>query len=239
MLTPEAIQKIVELGQITTIEIEGRTYATGAVRPLEKPTVKDPLAFTSLSGLAEYVNGNPDRIPEDIGLIVHLMDHNLVRVVGNLLEPWCARSYYAQAAAPDPTFRFGNWYPQEEFVIALQVGFVPTDEHRALLGIVSNLTAEEVRVSADNGVSQEVTRRAGVHLSQRTVLPNPVTLTPWRTFREVEQPESAFILRVRKAGDAIALALFEADGGKWKDAARKNVLEYLSGSVSRATAVLG
>jgi hypothetical protein len=43
-------------------------------------------------------------------------------------------------------------------------------------------------------------------------------LSPYRTFRELNQPESAFIFRMRGGGEGKApqCALFEADGGKWK-----------------------
>ena len=46
-------------------------------------------------------------------------------------------------------------------------------------------------------------------------VPNPVTLRPFRTFIEVEQPESKFIFRMREGGRC---AIFEADGahGSWR-----------------------
>ena len=48
--------------------------------------------------------------------------------------------------------------------------------------------------------------------------------SPYRTFIEVEQPESKFIFRMREGG---ACALFEADGGAWKLDAQNAVYEYL------------
>ncbi|NQK92942.1 hypothetical protein HO498_01330 [Streptococcus suis] len=57
-----------------------------------------------------------------------------------------------------------------------------------------------------------------------TLAPNPVTLRPYRTFAEVEQPASQFIYRIDKAG---YMALFEADGGKWKLDAINNIATYL------------
>ena len=64
---------------------------------------------------------------------------------------------------------------------------------------------------------------------QRTALETSVlvksSLAPYRTFLEVEQPESDFVLRVNKEAK---LALFEADGGFWKLEAVRLVKEYLS-----------
>lgn len=49
-------------------------------------------------------------------------------------------------------------------------------------------------------------------------MPNPVYLAPYRTFREVTQPLSPFVLRMKQGreGGLPTVALFEADGGKWK-----------------------
>lgn len=76
----------------------------------------------------------------------------------------------------------------------------------------------------DDGVSQVLTVKQGVSLAQNVTLQNPVPLKPMRTFSEVDQPESNFTLRVN--GDA-DVALFEADGGAWKNAAVANIKNYL------------
>jgi hypothetical protein len=56
-----------------------------------------------------------------------------------------------------------------------------------------------------------------------------VTLAPYRTFREVEQPRSEFLFRLRnKAPDNLPeCALFEADGGRWKLDAMLTIKEWL------------
>ena len=55
-----------------------------------------------------------------------------------------------------------------------------------------------------------------------TVKPR-VALRPFRTFLEVEQPESEFLLRLDDNGN---VGLFEADGGMWAQAAKANILAY-------------
>ncbi|MDL2276354.1 hypothetical protein LJC02_01750, partial [Breznakia sp. OttesenSCG-928-G09] len=49
-------------------------------------------------------------------------------------------------------------------------------------------------------------------------------VAPFRTFAEVEQPNSRFLLRVREGGE---MALFEADGGAWKLEAQNNVSTFI------------
>ena len=50
-----------------------------------------------------------------------------------------------------------------------------------------------------------------------------VNMQPFRTFREVEQPESVFLLRLDGNGN---VGLFEADGGVWKLEATRNISAY-------------
>lgn len=60
----------------------------------------------------------------------------------------------------------------------------------------------------------------------KEAVPNPVYLKPFRTFTEITQPESAFVLRMRESG-GIQVALFEADGGAWKNEAILAIKDYL------------
>ena len=77
----------------------------------------------------------------------------------------------------------------------------------------------------DNGVSQTVEVKAGVSLKQNVEINPRVKLQPFRTFLEVAQPESEYLLRVDETG---RIGLFEADGGVWKLEAMQNVKEYLA-----------
>jgi hypothetical protein len=54
-----------------------------------------------------------------------------------------------------------------------------------------------------------------------------VPLRPYRTFQEVEQPESEFLVRIREGKQENEIGLLEADGGMWKLAARQTVKAYL------------
>ena len=50
-----------------------------------------------------------------------------------------------------------------------------------------------------------------------------IPLRPYRTFTEVEQPESEFILRLDDEG---RVGIIEADGGAWKMTAKANIAAY-------------
>jgi hypothetical protein len=95
-----------------------------------------------------------------------------------------------------------------------------------------------VRETVDDTVGQEVKTARGVVMSERTKVPNPVLLAPYRTFREVTQPESLFVLRLRSGdGDKPRCALFEADGGTWKLEAIQNVATWLRAAITSVRVV--
>lgn len=78
--------------------------------------------------------------------------------------------------------------------------------------------------SDDNGMTQTVQVKKGIALAAREQVRPIVNLRPYRTFLEVEQPESAFLIRVR---EGMQVGIIEADGGMWKIEARRNIAAYL------------
>ncbi len=125
-------------------------------------------------------------------------------------------------------------------MIAAQALITPTEARDGLLKFVGNLTTALVQNSVDDGTSQTVTIEQGVRKSE-VELPNPVTLAPRRTFPEVDQPDSPFILRVRQTreGQMPELALYEADGGLWKLAAIQNIKDHLAAALEVKIPVIG
>lgn len=98
-----------------------------------------------------------------------------------------------------------------------------------VLDFASHLKIEKGAEVQDNGISQMATVRDGVASLAKAKTPNPVTLRPYRTFNEVEQPASQFIFRINKLAN---LALFEADGGKWKLEAVESIANYLKNELA-------
>lgn len=93
-----------------------------------------------------------------------------------------------------------------------------------LLDLLSRISKDSNVATTDNGVSQTVEARKGIALKTVEPLKSRIPLRPFRTFQEVEQPESEFLLRMDEEGN---IGLFEADGGMWKLKARETVKAYL------------
>jgi len=71
--------------------------------------------------------------------------------------------------------------------------------------------------------------KAGVTLKAEETLRPIVNLAPYRTFAEIDQVVSRFIFRAQGNENGAKLALFEADGGRWRLDATAAIKSWLSG----------
>ena len=69
------------------------------------------------------------------------------------------------------------------------------------------------------------------------MLPNPVTLRPFRTFTEVEQPASSFVFRAKQKDGGMEFMLVEADGGAWRGEAMRNIKEYMQKAIPELSVI--
>lgn len=221
----KALEYLIDLGGANILTVGGREYADREVFPVKPPMVPT-LKVQNLESIVTYVKEIDDSENDSCGgpLLVHIEDYKTVSIKGLALGEWKDREIFMLAKAETPDFTPGGYYDAENFNIALQSMFLQNEDRDIMLKVVGNLKDEAVRNTADDGVSQVTTVRTGIASVSEVKVPNPVTLRPYRTFIEVEQPESKFIFRMREGG---ACALFEADGGAWKLDAQNAVYEYL------------
>lgn len=114
-------------------------------------------------------------------------------------------------------------------MIELQSMYAATGDRDYLLALLSHIDTSQGVSTMDNGVTQEVSVRRGVALKEQQTVQPIVHLQPYRTFLEVKQPASDFLLRIDKDGHP---ALYEADGGAWKLEAKRNIAGYLSAQLA-------
>lgn len=190
------------------------------IKPLVRRAV-EPLRVNTLTGLVEYVKANVERI--DSKFYLQVFDETTVYLKG-LLNTDGGRETLVVAEAIVPKFNYGHFLNTEELIIAFQSKFTKTPDRDLLLKVVGNVKEENVRTTGDNGIAQAVTIKTGVASANDVLVPNPVALAPYRTFLEVDQPISDFIFRMK---DGPSGAIFEADGGAWRNQAISNLREYL------------
>lgn len=177
-----------------------------------------PLVVSTLTGLLDYVTHEPP----PTGSLVHVESATKVSVRGPVEADdvdFRRRTYLtASLEGVQQPFPFGSYLDYERFVIGLQTAFVAGPEIEELLVFSASVRESSVTEHIDDRVAQQVKVQQGVAFVGMKDVPNPVQLRPWRTFTEIDQPASKFILRVQSAkeGQRPTAALFEADGQHWK-----------------------
>ena len=143
------------------------------------------------------------------------------------------RQFFYEVNAVDvPGFNDG-YREQTKAIIELRSKFVPNEGTEYLLDLLSRISKDSNVTSKDNGVSQTVEARQGVSLMTTVAVKPRIPLRPYRTFQEVEQPESEFLLRLDNEGN---VGLFEADGGMWRLEARQTIKKFLENALEAEVA---
>ena len=104
-----------------------------------------------------------------------------------------------------------------------------TNDVDYIIDLLSHMSVDQSIKSDDNGVTQTVQVRKGISFVENKAVRPIVTLAPYRTFQEVQQPASEFVFRVYEDR---SISLTAADGGMWKLAARDAAKRYLTDALA-------
>lgn len=231
----EAIDRIIELAKPEIIEAHCRTYSTKKLYPVDEP-IAETVRVGTLSGLIEFLKHEEDEVRDSVRMI-HVIDHAHVAALSSLIEPFAQRARLVAAVHESAAVKFDRYMTVEEMVVWLATSFVANEDRAYILQIIGNLRDEKVQTLTDNGMSQQVTARAGIARVESTAVRPIVTMAPRSTFAEVEQPESNFIFRLRpgsKPGELPTCALFASDDQEWKLRAMGSVKRRLEELITEA-----
>lgn len=224
----EALEYIVSLKTPIINEIGGNTYSDKPLNRVSYVPYASTIEMKTLTSLVEYIKASIDRMSEK--MIVHVVSPTEVHLYSSL-DADRKREHLVEVNAELPDFRFGSFIDHESFVIALQSKFVSNADRDLVLRFAGTVEDGTVAEYGDDGVTQKATVKTGVASKADAVVPNPVNLIPYRTFLEVEQPASDFIFRM-KSSCGVQCAIFEADGGAWKNVAMSRIKSYLQFELS-------
>lgn len=218
-----AIELLLEEGEGKYIkeELHGATYTNKDLIRIEAPTAGH-MKTTTLTSIVDYIKENVDSSAEG-NIIVHIESYNQVSIKKELNADK-RRECLVIAQALTPSIVTDRFIDPERFNIMLQSAFVENEDRAKLLKVSGNIKEENVKSVGDDGISQSAAIKVGVSSVAEVKIPNPVILAPFRTFPEIEQPESKFIFRMQSGPQA---ALYEADGGAWRNVAMESIKEYL------------
>lgn len=222
----KAINKIQTLCKPEVLDIHGRKYTDKNVIPVQSP-LPSTLVVHTLSSIVDYLEKSIDNLDKK-SLAIHVVSPVEVSLLGFLNNSnFCERAEFLSAIFETPNVHNG-YVGLEDFIIGLQAYFVPTETTAAILKVVGNLKDSKVNQFEDDGVTQSVTAKIGIAVSENVTVPNPVKLKPFRTFPEIDQPESLFVFRMRtNPGQAPSCGLWEADNKLWKVEAIQRIAAWL------------
>lgn len=223
----EAMEYVVGLRKPELMEVKGETYTDKALhRVIHNPKAQE-IELRTLTSLVDYIASRTDKMDEK--MILHVVSPTEVKLY-SALDDDRERENMIFVRAELPRFDFGQFMDHENFCIALQSKFIDNNDRKTLLQFAGTVEAGSVAQYSDDGVSQKATVKTGIAGKDDRIVPSPVKLQPYRTFLNLEQPESEFIFRMRE-GRGIECAIFEADGGAWKDQARESIHNYLKDEI--------
>lgn len=223
MINQEALKYLVNLGEEKDpiVMLDQGTFTKASLSRV-KEAKASVLTVSTLTGLVDYIKSDLDKLPEK--LLIQVISPREVALYSPLNADREREQYIsAEAILPDNVI-YDRFIGTEQFNIMLQSAFVDVGTKSSLLKYTGLIQDEAVKTTGDDGVSQQVTVKTGVASVGQAIVPNPVELAPYRTFPEVEQPISKFIFRMQEGPRA---ALYEADGGAWRNKAILSIKEYL------------
>ena len=231
------IQKIEEMAAPKTYEVDGSVFASkDLVHVMDKKPMPKSISVTGLDSICKLVRNEADHV--GLQIFVQVKDHKNVCVFTSL-DSDEDRLYLYSCTADTPNISMGKFVPYETAAIELRSLYIPNDGTDYLLELLSSISSESKVTTTDNGVTQRVEAKSGIALNSVVKVEPRVSLQPFRTFIEVPQPESEFLLRISERGE---IGLFPADGGVWKLEATRNIAAYfeceLSNLIEKGTVVV-
>lgn len=219
MIDREFIEKIEDMTGPKVIVTQQDAFADKHLYRVENK-LADTIVLSSLSGLAEMIKQEMSEY--NLPLFVRATSAERVHVFGAIRDDMQReRPFTAEAKFID--FDFNEYISIENMIICLKSRFAPTEDRDYLVQLLGNITDQQSVQTKDDGITQSATVKSGIQLIGEQRIKPIVTLKPYRTFLEVEQPESDFLIRLKDR----RAALFEADGGAWEREAVKNVADKL------------
>ena len=131
----EALQYVVNLGndaeKVQVLEICGETYANKRLERYGAPKRASAIGAASLSAMVDYIAACSEEF-DGKKMVIQIDGPKTVRLV-SFLDSERKRECLFLCEAETSEYRFGAWYDQEEFMIAVQSNFATTPDLEAIM----------------------------------------------------------------------------------------------------------
>lgn len=233
-----AIDKILQLAPIEKILLpDNRIVYTKELFEAPIESFPETIEIQTLSGVVDYCQNLKDE-DEKGDLIVHILSPLVVRVCSKLYGEQKQRNEYLKAVFKRRSVEKHDRHELEGFLLFLRSRFADAGDRAILLEFLSKVDMSDQAIFQDDGVAQKVTVVKGIAGRELLQVPNPVTLLPYRTFPEIEQPEASYIVRLKKEMSPLVTLIEVDDGGAWEMVAISCIQDWLKKSLPEGTIIL-
>lgn len=231
-----AIEKIESMAWKHVFEKDGKIFSDLQLDEVKlKRDTPKMVQFYSLDAVVQAIKAEIERHTRPI--FINVKSAREVEVFSTYNNDFTRDYLYT---AKSPYQNMPDWYTYEGAMIALRSQFVPNKGAEYILDLLSSISDTNEVSSSDNGITQNVNVRKGINLQTKVEVKPRVSLVPFRTFPEVEQPESEFLLRLtskEKSGCREPyISIIEADGGMWEMSAKDSIAKYFEARLAELIA---
>lgn len=208
-----------------TIKVGGRTYSMEDWKEIDPSFPPHYFSVSTLTGFVDGVKAltearKPHMIEVDPQLTVRAYsepdDRKACRPIV-VCEPLLGR-----------LSSIGCRLEPAEFMLRVQTDMDLSPDRERLIKVAGGIREESELSISDDGLSQRVSTKRGATFGWEGIA-NPYILRPYRTYPEVEQPGSKFILRLSGSGNNLELALHEVLSEGWRTSAIRDIVQFLWG----------
>lgn len=219
----ELIEFLMEQKSPDQIVVKDRVYYDSAYTPANDP-YPECMDVNNLTGIVDFIKQKPEEWED---LFIHVIDYNCVRLYQSKNGDFNQRVSILKGSSRPCNFNFGRHMDIEDFIIAVNGMFIKTDDRDYALKFVSKIKVDANSKIEDDGISQTVTARVGSSSLVSDLDIQPILkLQPFRTFNEIDQPESDFVFRMKLSDNKPYCSLHECDGEAWKQTAIQSIKDY-------------
>jgi hypothetical protein len=209
----EYVLGIAEQGrEIRLAKIHGQSVSKDAGGNLH--IVKEPmpqaLGLNSSTGIVDFI---ASEFTGTLGVIIEVDSPNSISVLGSLNSDQ-QRPVFATAKVDDIKID-AKWMEIDETIITLFTRTEKTDERDQLIEKLGKIDTNHGVKTEDDGISQQVTVKRGVSMRDQSTVKPIVKLKPYRTFRELQQPEVMYLIRLTQTDGKVMAMLKETCDPTW------------------------
>ncbi len=237
----DQIKKLAQEAQtVQQIQIDGETYTDKMLhRVREKDDEPAAISIGTLQGVIDYVNESED-LKDEGQLYVIIENPTSIKIRSALFGKQQQRKCFAECKARGTSQEnhvINEFMPVEQAIIMLKTYFVPNDDCVNIVNLISTISSDSSVEQSDDGMAQRVVVEEGLGRKGEAELPEVITLSPYRTFAEVEQPSSPYCVRAKK-GRGVEVAFFASNSTQWMVEATQNVAKYLKENIKREDTII-